>query len=139
MLLAFQCTVEHFLQTLEDLELPSFKTSLLLRTLQIFEDILKDFSNTFSILSNLQKHFHDGCSFSSKKKQTSKTNPPPTSPKQTSKQKNPKHLNDSNWDSVLFQDVKTPFRNHKYIHYLSENCAISMLIKILPSLTHVLE
>lgn len=54
-LLAFQGTVEHFLQTLEDLELPSFKTSLLLCTLQIFEDILKDFSNTFSILSNLQK------------------------------------------------------------------------------------
>lgn len=47
--------MEHFLQALEDLELPSFKTSLLLDTLRIFEDILKDFSNTFSILSNLQK------------------------------------------------------------------------------------
>lgn len=55
-LLTFQCPVEHFLQTLEDLELPNFETSLLLHTLQIFQDILKDFSNT-SILNNIQKFF----------------------------------------------------------------------------------
>lgn len=89
-------------------ELPSFKTSVLCTVSGIWrhperlQQYFFYFKQPTKVFKNSLMHFHNSCSFSSKNKQTNKPPKTPTGPKQTIKQKNPKHVKDLKWDSVLF-------------------------------------